>query len=254
MHFNNQHCEKYVLNRGNPYSWTPWSDYDENERELYGCSDPIKMDLRQKENKINWIMSGNILVHPAYQINGTDKVIWKYGLPTFANTTNSRVYCFDELQKEAFPNKTRHCLKFEKRYCCDQEMSNQDKSLFRLPSELSTETKEEITPPKLNEIIWSDPMNQCDLICFLSLNSRKNLCKYTLWRSYDNPKGDNGTGDHELTEYNAPCGEQSVPHRIEAREKSTHLPYFVRNIVFHEYQQKYHFGPNLGYGLRFVEF
>ena len=68
----------------------------------------------------------------------------------------------------------------------------------------------------------------------------------------DIPIGDGGTGDHELTKKINPCGYYEKPTEIEVREKTFHLPYSVRNIVYHKKQNKYSLGPSPSYGLRLV--
>lgn len=145
----------------------------------------------------------------------------------------------------------------EKRYCCNHGRNNQNQSYFQL----FTDKKEETVPPKLKEIIWSGPTNQCqnNALCFLSLILSRNSqncvdTELTAWESYDYPTGDGGTGDHELTRQISPCGRNKAPYRIDARERISHLPYFVRNIVFHQYEQKYQIGPDPNYGLRFANY
>ena len=72
----------------------------------------------------------------------------------------------------------------------------------------------------------------------------------TPWMSHDVPYGDGGTGDHELIKNINPCGYNKTPIQIEIREKTYHLPYFVRNIVFHKKKRGYSRGPSRSYGFR----
>ena len=89
--------------------WTEWSNND-TSNDCYNSSIPIFLDIRQKENKNHWKVSGNILLH-------RHRHKWRYGLPH--NTKELEVYCFNELQEEAFPNNTVNCVKMEKRVCCE---------------------------------------------------------------------------------------------------------------------------------------
>ena len=75
----------------------------------------------------------------------------------------------------------------------------------------------------------------------------------TSWLSYDSPTGDNGTGDHELNMIHNFCGYR-YPEILEVREKNSHLPYYVRNLVFHQGDRnKFYLGPSPHYGLRLVK-
>ena len=78
-------------------------------------------------------------------------------------------------------------------------------------------------------------------------------CFVTSWLSYDIPTGDNGTGDHELNMIYNFCGDRN-PEILEVREKNSHLPYYVRNLVFHQGDRnKFYLGPSPHYGLRLVK-
>lgn len=99
-----------------------------------------------------------------------------------------------------------------------------------------------VTSPNLSEIIWEGGKFEPSK-CYIQ--------NVTKWLSYDSPTGDNGTGDHELNMINKFCGDR-LPLKMEAREKDTHLPYYIRNLVFSQYNNKFYLGPSTYYGLRFV--
>ena len=102
LHKNTHDCDY------NGRYWTEWSD-NETANDCYNSSIPIFLDMRQKENKYHWKVSGNILLHR----QGRQ---WRYGLPY---NTKNEVYCFNELQEEAFPMNIVNCIKMEKRVCCE---------------------------------------------------------------------------------------------------------------------------------------
>ena len=106
----------------------------------------------------------------------------------------------------------------------------------------TTDLKPTLSPPKLSEIIWGITLPNVEIKCVIDL--------VTPWLSFDSPTGDNGTGDHELMMEHNFCGDRS-PEIIDVREISSHLPYYVRNLVFHQgYRNKFYLGPSRHYGLR----
>ena len=119
---------EYCSNK-NGFFWTEWSDYDITDDAHKSCLKPYKIDMRKKENKWNWQLTGNILLSHISE----DDSIWRYGLKSF------KIYCFDEIQRQAFPNLNVPCVQMEKRFCCEKE--NEDK-LMRISRVRTQETSE----------------------------------------------------------------------------------------------------------------
>ena len=252
---------------------------------------PIKIDFRQKNDKYDWKVTGNIFLH---QISNK----WIYGIPDRINgIADFQIFCFDELQSEVFPMGKITCTQMEKRFCCSDEKTPRTTRMNRLFTD--------IEPPKLSEIYWTDlfisppinttttptittcagefcsvngycapsgckcnlgyvgdgvtcsDLNECELnVCRedeLCLNIEGSYLCACPWKSIDVPTGDGGTGDHELTTNIDPCEDGSEPYHIEVREKSYQLPYYIRNVIFHKRGQNYFLGPSREYGFRLVE-
>ena len=128
----------------------------------------------------------------------------------------------------------------------------------------STKPFLEIIPPELSEIHWFDLEYPNEIV---SLSMQVCQCKFeTSWISFDEPLND-GTGEHELIEIIDPCSKfkpnflnkpyvsmtvvDKEPYWMQVREKNSHLPVFVRNIIFHKHDNKYKLGFDTKYGLRF---
>ena len=383
-HSNDQVCG--LLHRSNKdkrFYWTEWSDTSIEEKKIPFCANPIGIDIRQKGNKFKWNVSGNILLHKRNNQ-------WIYGLPDNGDQ-GLQIFCFDQLQIEAFPIDTVFCTQMEKRYCCSPE------KLTRR-SKIKTFTSSEIIPPKLSEIIWKEQTTPTisstttywttdwttywttdwttyrttywttttlykttttttttmttttttthtftttftttstytttttttTTSTYTTTTTEATTTTYTTttttttttktykttttttatttthrfttstttmattttsthrftttttrkatttttnttttsttttiscsdiktnWFSLDIPLGDGGTGDHELTTNINPCGEKMKIMSIAVRERNNHLPYNVRNVVFHKKHKKFYFGPEPQYGIRFV--
>ena len=260
-HSNDQYCgesselKSSEIDHAHSYFWTEWSDYniDENMESILGCN-PFRIDIRQKANHHEWTVTGNILLH-----RKDNK--WIYGIPNFINEpADYQIFCFQELQQEAFPTKTVHCKKFEKRFCCRNQTTKETKMSIRSPK-LSSVI---IEPPKLSEVTWTNSIFSTSTkissaaTTFTTTKEETDIpietkcpkVTKTLWLSYDVPVGDSGTGDHELIKQINPCGKKMKPILIEVREKSQHLPYLVRNIIFHKKKRGYSIGPSRSYGFR----
>ena len=107
---------EYCSNK-NGFFWTEWSDYDITDDAHTSCLKPNEIDMRQKENKLNWQLTGNILL--SYEVPSYDDPIWRYGLKSF------KIYCFDDIQRQVFTSLDVPCVQMEKRFCCEKE--NEDK-------------------------------------------------------------------------------------------------------------------------------
>ena len=133
-HNNIQSCE-------NSNFWTEWSDYNSMDNTIQNECYPTKIDIREKQNQYKWMVTGNILLH-------RQETEWVYGLPEF-KSSSFEIFCFDELQLEAFPNGDVLCKQMEKRYCCEQTHEKTERlnsRKVRLSKSIS-----EIVPPKLRQ-------------------------------------------------------------------------------------------------------
>ena len=132
----------------------------------------------------------------------------------------------------------------------------------------STEPFLEIIPPELSEVHWFDLVDLETLSTHVDeIETLSFKCKFeTPWISFDEPLND-GTGEHELVNRIDPCSKfkpyflnepyvhmtvvDKEPYSMKVREKNSHLPVFVRNIIFHKQNNKYKLGFDTKYGLRF---
>ena len=166
--------------------------------------------------------------------------MWTYGLPKEINDEHDlEIFCFNELQSEAFSDNPVDCTPMQKRFCC----KNSTAWNITFPNR-SKRSFSEIVAPSLSEINWNVPVQ------VISNNVPCRQPFLTDWISYDVPT--DGTGDHELFEQIDPCGDLIEPTYMEVRERNYHsiYTYSVRNIIFHKRGQKYHLGPDKRYGLR----
>ena len=170
--------------------------------------------------------------------------MWTYGLPKEINDEHDlEIFCFNELQSEAFSDNPVYCTPMQKRFCC----KNSTAITF---SKRSKRSFPEIVAPSLSEIDWN-LHDSGNYVILGNVPCREPFL--TDWISYDVPT--DGTGDHELFEQIDPCGDLIEPTYMEVRERNYQsiYTYSVRNIIFHKRGQKYHLGPDKRYGLRLVK-
>lgn len=130
--------------------WTEWSDHTGLDDTNNQCSSPVSIDVREKTYKHDWRVTGNVLVHfldGQWFFGISDKdfrqgftkwltpsillvdqfcsyLVPQYLCPTVNFHDESQLIqnpsfeCFDQLQKEVFPDRFISCKQMEKRYCC----------------------------------------------------------------------------------------------------------------------------------------
>lgn len=140
------------------------SDLDDNNS--FNCSNPSEIDIREKENKLKWTATGNIML---YHMDGAWISFPEDGWVKPSKLLNLNLRCYDQIQQEVFTQYPVKCKRMEKRFCCpsNKEYDRHRRSESELVDHttIATETTKqilstasfELPPPSLADINWSPP-------------------------------------------------------------------------------------------------